>query len=65
MGCVLSNRPESASLPKDLQAKELEDFLPPLNSGRVIKVYDGDTITIASKVWLCLAFIAIQLIRDG
>jgi len=26
------------------------EFIPPINSGKVIKVYDGDTITIASKL---------------
>lgn len=25
-------------------------FIPPLTSGRVVKVYDGDTLTIASKL---------------
>ena len=34
----------------NINIKELENFVPPINSGRVIKVYDGDTITIASKV---------------
>ena len=37
-------------LPQDLNVKELPVFVPPINSGRVIKVYDGDTITVASKV---------------
>ena len=30
--------------------KDLPLFVPPLKTGKVIKVYDGDTITIASKV---------------
>lgn len=34
----------------NLDIKTLAVFIPPVNSGRVIKVYDGDTITIASKV---------------
>lgn len=50
MGCGQSRRPESSSLPKTLGWKDLTEFVPPINSGRVIKVYDGDSITIASKV---------------
>jgi endonuclease YncB( thermonuclease family) len=34
----------------NLKIKELSIFVPPVVSGRVIKVYDGDTITIASRV---------------
>lgn len=30
--------------------KDTIPFIPPINSGTVIKVYDGDTITIASKL---------------
>ena len=30
--------------------KETSVFIPPITSGQVIKVYDGDTITIASKL---------------
>lgn len=30
--------------------KDTIPFIPPINSGIVIKVYDGDTITIASKL---------------
>ena len=34
----------------NLEIKKLHVFVPPVVSGRVIKVYDGDTITIATKV---------------
>ena len=34
---------------KDIWKKTVP-FVPPVNFGRVIKVYDGDTITIASKI---------------
>ena len=34
----------------NININELKSFVPPVTSGRVIKVYDGDTITIASKV---------------
>lgn len=37
-------------IPKDLNVKELPEFIPPIDSGRVVKVYDGDTITVASKI---------------
>jgi endonuclease YncB( thermonuclease family) len=30
--------------------KETTPFIPPITGGKVIKVYDGDTITIASKL---------------
>ena len=42
--------PESIYLPQEIDPKKIENFVPPVNSGRVIKVYDGDTITIASKL---------------
>ena len=37
-------------IPDNLNPKDLPLFVPPLKTGKVIKVYDGDTITIASKV---------------
>ena len=37
-------------IPDNLNPKDLALFVPPLKTGVVIKVYDGDTITIASKV---------------
>ena len=37
-------------IPGNLNPKDLALFVPPLKTGTVIKVYDGDTITIASKV---------------
>jgi micrococcal nuclease len=47
MGCCSSN------LKKDLQFityKDCKPFIPPITFGKVVKVYDGDTITIASKL---------------
>lgn len=35
-------------IPDNINEKELSIFIPSINYGRVIKVYDGDTITIAS-----------------
>lgn len=32
------------------QWKDTTEFVPPISEGEVIKVYDGDTITIASKL---------------
>jgi endonuclease YncB( thermonuclease family) len=37
-------------IPDNLNPKDLPLFIPPLKGGKVIKVYDGDTITIASRV---------------
>jgi len=34
----------------NLNPKDLPVFIPPLKTGKVIRVYDGDTITIASRV---------------
>jgi endonuclease YncB( thermonuclease family) len=42
-----------SSKKKDIQNIEWKDtvpFVPPINAGCVVKVYDGDTITIASKM---------------
>jgi micrococcal nuclease len=33
-----------------LDLKEIKPFIPPIDSGKVIKVYDGDTITIVSDI---------------
>ena len=41
---------DGKKIPEDLNVKELPEFIPPINSGRVVKVYDGDTITIASHI---------------
>lgn len=37
-------------LDKNIEMKDTIQFIPPINSGIVIKVYDGDTITIASTL---------------
>ena len=37
-------------IPKNLNIKELSQFYPNINKGRVIKVYDGDSITIAARI---------------
>jgi micrococcal nuclease len=34
----------------NFDSKTVQDFVPPITSGYVIKVYDGDTITICSKL---------------
>ena len=36
--------------PDDVSWHNTVPFVPPVTSGRVIKVYDGDTITVASKL---------------
>lgn len=35
---------------EDIIYKDCKKFIPPLKYGKVIKVYDGDTITIATKL---------------
>lgn len=35
---------------QDIEYKDTIPFVPPVLQGKVIKVYDGDTITIASKI---------------
>jgi endonuclease YncB( thermonuclease family) len=35
---------------KNIEWKDCHPFVPPITQGYVIKVYDGDTITIASKL---------------
>ena len=47
--CRWNTKSEENEIPM-LDPKTLPTFIPPVNSGRVIKVYDGDTITIASKL---------------
>ena len=37
-------------LNKQIDCKDTIPFIPPIEKGIVIKVYDGDTITIASKL---------------
>jgi endonuclease YncB( thermonuclease family) len=48
--CLSISILEGKKVPKDLNVKELPEFIPPIDSGRVVKVYDGDTITVASKI---------------
>ena len=35
---------------KNINYKETETFIPPIRFAKVIKVYDGDTITVAAKL---------------
>ena len=37
-------------IPKNLEFKNLNHFYPNIKRGRVIKVYDGDSITVAARV---------------
>ena len=41
---------EEDNLLTEIKYKETIPFIPPVTGGKVIKVYDGDTITIASKM---------------
>lgn len=40
---------DSREIPIDLNLKDIPSFIPQLEEGRVLKIYDGDTITIAAK----------------
>jgi len=35
-------------IPRNLNPRNMSKFVPPIHRGRVVKVYDGDTITIGS-----------------
>lgn len=37
-------------IPKNLVFKDLNNFYPNIRKGRVIKVYDGDSITVAARI---------------
>lgn len=37
-------------LPTDIKLSSLSHFVPPVTAGRVVKVYDGDTITLAAMI---------------
>ena len=41
---------ELAKIPEDIEWKDTIPFVAPITQGRSIKVYDGDTITIAGKL---------------
>ena len=38
------------NLPSDIKMSSLLPFVPPVSAGRVVKVYDGDTITLAAMI---------------
>lgn len=40
----------NSTILENIEWKDTFIFIPPITEGRVIKVYDGDTITIASKL---------------
>jgi len=48
MGSCTSKSPEK--IYEDVEYKNTKIFIPPIKSGKVIKVYDGDTFTIAAKM---------------
>ena len=55
------NQPESSAravtcedeswLNENYDVKTLKEFIPPVKKGKVVKVYDGDTITIATRIY--------------
>jgi micrococcal nuclease len=49
MGICFSNRSLTKQL-QNIEYKNTTEFIPPIHCGKVVKVYDGDTITVASKL---------------
>jgi micrococcal nuclease len=49
--CLCRNKQsDSISYLTDASWENTQTFIPPITGGKVIKVYDGDTITIAAKL---------------
>lgn len=48
--CLFESRDISVPVLVANEWKDAIQFIPPITQGRVIKVYDGDTITIVSKL---------------
>ena len=48
--CIFPCLRKYRKIPKNLDIKELSQFYPDIKKGRVIKVYDGDTITVAARI---------------
>lgn len=46
----IDNRVRPADVPADIEWGDTTPFVAPIECGRVIKVYDGDTITVASRL---------------
>ena len=53
MGCAFSTRPPVDTCPSWAKTvpdvRQIPDFIPNVTDGLVVKVYDGDTITIAAQ----------------
>lgn len=50
LSCFRKPNPNNDVELDNIEYKDTKPFVPPVTSGKVIKVYDGDTITIASKL---------------
>lgn len=49
--CIDFMRRRNYHSTKNIEWKDTKPYIPPVNSGLVIKVYDGDTITIATQIY--------------
>ena len=49
-GCCNTNIEEPKKEPKKIQWSDTLQFIPPINTGQVIKVYDGNTFTLAGHL---------------
>jgi endonuclease YncB( thermonuclease family) len=50
LSCFSKQDPANGVELDHIEYKDTKPFVPPVTGGKVIKVYDGDTITIASKL---------------
>lgn len=48
--CTRHESLDVTEIPENISVSDLPKFIPPITDGRVVKVYDGDTITIASRI---------------
>tara|TARA_B000000477_G_C6085082_1_gene225066 strand:+ start:575 stop:1054 length:480 start_codon:yes stop_codon:yes gene_type:complete len=46
--CCVKRNYTNKSIPTDIVPKDIKRFVPDIKEGRVIKCYDGDTITVAA-----------------
>lgn len=49
--CISKRSKDVILLPEEISLGDTVVFIPPIEQGRVIKVYDGDTITIATTLY--------------
>lgn len=48
--CFCRRKSSQSNIVNPIQWKDCKPFVPPISSGQVIKVYDGDTLTVAAQL---------------